>query len=146
MLKRDIFLERDGQQTAHKQHTQRAVRRTPKHHSAQTGTDGRRAVAQHSSFCSPQSHLVTIALLPDSASPKNMNLTIFPRPFAVGLFSANFCALEFILCGRAAPERAGAQSNLAVGRQSKEGVRDTFFGGGVTGRQGRADMEPDAAV
>lgn len=44
-------------------------------------------------------HLVTIALLPDSASPKNINLTIFPRPFAVGLFSANLCALEFILLG-----------------------------------------------
>lgn len=43
------------------------------------------------------SHLVTIAVLPDSASPKNMNFTILPRPLVVGLFSANFCAREFIL-------------------------------------------------
>lgn len=43
------------------------------------------------------SHLVTIAVLPDSGSPKNMNFTIFPRPLVVGLLSANFCAREFIL-------------------------------------------------
>lgn len=38
-----------------------------------------------------------MAVLPDSGSPKNMNLTILPRPLVVGLFSANFCAREFIL-------------------------------------------------
>lgn len=62
------------------------------------------------------SHLVTIAVFPDSASPKNMNFTILPRPLVVGLFSANFCARELILCS------AAKKNNQERGKQGGGGV------------------------
>lgn len=72
-------------------------------------------------------HLETMAVFPDSGSPKKRNFTMLPpRLFVVGLFSANFCAREFALfrdCDAA--ESIRGPDSRAGGAHLRERVNNT---------------------